>query len=151
MVSQTLQEEDVKRLTSGPASSSSRKFPSFHVAASLQEAIRLAQNLGSSSACKKDALSTANCLKDVECWVGGGESIYGEALGLPQARFLHLTVMNLHVPIVSDTTNVARFPHRQTWESNYKLIEKVEHSACDPISFLTSVYERIIPNEEAVL
>ena len=85
---------------------------------------------------------------DLNCWIGGGEDIFATAVNLPQAQFLHLTALDVNVPISANTTHVARFP--QHWQSNYGLVGQTKHSARDPISFVTYVYKRIEHDETEV-
>ena len=148
VVSRTLQPHDVKQFKTSQA-----QLPCFDVASSVEEAIRLAQEQNNNAASADTAEQVASCSsssamslpkswRNLDCWIGGGEDIYATALNLPQAQFLHLTVLDLHVPTsTAKTTHVARFP--QHWQSNYRLVEQKSHSARDPVSFVTCLYTRI--------
>ena len=142
VVSQTLRNDEMMT----PNLSSSRA-PSFLVASSLEEAIRLAQtnNDGSSetTVCRPADMTQPTRWFGIDCWIGGGEGIYTQALKLPQAHFVHLTVMNIQVPVSAKTQCVARFPPHSSWQSNYRLVEQIKHLACDPLSFVTNIYKRI--------
>ena len=147
VVSRTLKEQDLKRLTMNESdtSSSSRTLPRFHVASSVVKAIRLAQqNDGSDDIVEGGTSSSSPCSfsssLDLSCWIGGGEEVYRKALELPQAQFLHLTLLNVHVPVSVETAHVAYFP--QHWETNYRLVKQAEYPASDPISFVTRIFRR---------
>lgn len=152
VVSRTLHQHDVQQINRSPAI-----LPTIDVASSVQEAIRVAQRENVAAyagtveqvvSCSSAAASSLEPWRDLDCWIGGGEDIYATALNLPQAQFLHLTVLDVNVPISANTTHVARFP--QHWQSNYRLVDQTKHSARDPISFVTYIYKRIDHDETEV-
>ena len=142
VVSRTLREEEMKNLT--PAKSQS--LPTFHLASSVEEAVYRAQAINAELLVDSANNHETSPLSRIHCWIGGGEGIYASALQLPQARFLHLTVMNTNIDILatgSANKNVAYFPDQRHWGAYYKVVSKTEHSSCDPMSFTTFLYERI--------
>ena len=144
VVSRTLLHEEVLRMTQTTVTTT-LPFPTFHVAPSVTEAIQLAQHIGRKETNRcPDERNDATPWYNMDYWVGGGEGVYTEALALSQARFLHLTHMNTSVPTIAGQ-KVAYFPSNELWESNYRLVSQIHHSTCDPISFVTNIYQRTTP------
>lgn len=140
VVSRTMRDGDI------PPSTSPAKNPnlSIRIAPSVAAALQLATR-------ESDSLSNLENMSNLErihCWIGGGEGIYVEALQHPQARLLHLTVMDTLVELPPSSTSssssrVARFPDEMLWKKNYRLLSQTIHPVRDPIAFTTFIYERI--------
>lgn len=143
VVSRTLSDAALNEYVQGSASP-----PWFHVASSVDEALQVAQTIHADDSSNTVADNQPNATSpwlNVDCWIGGGESIYAESLA--QAQVLHLTVLNTHIK-PSTHAEVARFPNDRHWKDHYRLVSQTRHEANDPISFVTSIYERIITSKQ---
>jgi dihydrofolate reductase len=106
------------------------------LARSLEEALQLAQTLEQ----EKPAVPDSHDWRAVDVWIGGGASLYAEALGLPSARFVRLTVLDTYVD-VSQATRVAYFPDPTQWQDSYRLVSQDENNDSQ-LPFVTYLYER---------
>ena len=149
VVSRTLQEGD-SDMTKVKESAALTPRPTFHFVSSFEAGLRLAQSTRQSKHVPSNPSAngiegvTLTQWTDVDTWVGGGESIYRVALSMPDARFLHLTTLDLDVQTDKEDS-IARFPEPHEWEPMYDLISRTEHGARDPVSFVTCIYERKRP------
>ena len=145
VVSRTLQEYELTDVIKSAADTAKRTLPSFRLACSVKEAIQTAQRNQPEPLPREAEMETSSPWLGLDCWIGGGEAIYADALTLEQAQYLHLTILNTHVRLPSDAA-VAHFPNEMEWKPHYRLVSQKEHPAKDPISFFTNVYERIQPH-----
>jgi len=84
---------------------------------------------------------------DIQCWIGGGERLYEEALVHPSASRLHLTSVDVEIDeallLEKEGADVARFPDDKSWSHLYRLVE--ERNRVDKstgIAFRERVFER---------
>jgi len=83
--------------------------PNFvKVVPSFSDALQLAQRMRKES----DAL---------DCWIGGGERVYEQALMHPSAQELHLTIVDTDVRVDNVSGDIARFPPSYRWDHYFKL------------------------------
>lgn len=90
---------------------------------SFEEALRLAKRISASNTGFRKEGDGEN--DAIDCWVGGGERIYEEALKHPNAQEVHLTEIDLDIALNSGN-DVAKFPRKYTWDRHFSLSEKKE-------------------------
>ena len=61
----------------------------------------------------------------IDCWVGGGERIFNEALQHPKCREVQLTQVDVDIDF-DPAQDVALFPRKYTWDRFYALHDKRE-------------------------
>jgi len=61
----------------------------------------------------------------IDCWVGGGERLYTEALNHPKCREVRLTHVDIDIDFKTGQ-NVALFPRKYVWDRFYALHERRE-------------------------
>ena len=61
----------------------------------------------------------------IDCWVGGGERIFNEALQHPKCREVQLTQVDVDIDF-DPAQDVALFPRKYTWDRFYALQDKRE-------------------------
>lgn len=102
----------------------------IRIAKSFVEALRLAKEFSPATNVgphERGGDGSDDELGAIDCWVGGGELIFEEALKHPNAQEVHLTEIDLDVPFNSHSeSNVARFPRKYTWDRHFMLSEKRE-------------------------
>ena len=83
----------------------------------------------------------------IDCWIGGGEQLYKEALQHPNAFEVRLT--DVHCETKLDLTSfqgqVAFFPPKCRWENKFRELselEKVGHNEKNGVSYTFSVYQK---------
>lgn len=59
-------------------------------------------------------------LDDIDCWIGGGERLYRDALLHPSAQFLHLTEVDMENLSFGRDDSVAYFPAKYRWDHVFK-------------------------------
>lgn len=89
------------------------------IAASFDEALKLATEFD------KEKISDTDDENAIDCWVGGGERIYEEALKHPCGQEVQLTEVDMDIEFNS-VADVAMFPRKYTWERNFTLAERRE-------------------------
>jgi dihydrofolate reductase len=81
----------------------------------------------------------------IDCWIGGGEKIYEEALQHPSAHQVHLTIVDLDVDFKNNNADgkkdIAMFPAKYRWDRNFKCTSVLKSSEESNNSFTTHVYE----------
>jgi dihydrofolate reductase len=120
VVSKTLQQQHLQ------------EYPNhfISIAKSFPEALSLAKEYDNTSG------------DDIDCWIGGGEKIYEEALQHPSAHQVHLTIVDLDVDMNADEIkDIAMFPAKYRWDRNFKRISILKSSEESLHSFTTHVYE----------
>ena len=61
----------------------------------------------------------------IDCWVGGGERIYAEALKHPKCHEVHLTQVDVEIDF-DPSLDVTLFPRKYIWDRHFALHEKRE-------------------------
>ena len=130
VVSRTMDASDlVARNDEGDIASQS---PELKLASSFNEALDLASQLSDTAATGE----SQNSNDTINCWVGGGQYIYQEALQHDNATEVHLT----HVDMKADITEknaVAYFPVEHLKRHGFEEVSRVDSGIC---SF--SLYKR---------
>ena len=165
-VEQLLGDEDVPTTTTrtriahphGGGQAPNARVPNIHVTACLDTALDLARQLllanesgpraSTNLSDGKDDSTTISDSDDttIECWVGGGERIFDEALMHPSAHRLHLTIFDMVVPLEAglDMSNVARFPPKYRWDHQYRQVSATNVPASsESLNFTHCIFERI--------
>jgi len=114
------------------------------IARSFPEALVLAKTL----ATKEEGRPSLG-RHDLDCWVGGGERIYEEALRHSLARELHLSVVDTEIETSDTQSKFTLFPAKYRWDHIFKeesrlFVKKSEEDnvTCDSYSFTYYVYKR---------
>jgi len=110
------------------------------VTKSFEEALRLAKGMSALSIRKEGDGEN----DPIDCWVGGGERIYEEALKHPNAQEVHLTEIDLDIAFDSGT-DVTKFPRKYTWDRHFSLSEKkegIDSGKGDLPKYTFTVYKR---------
>lgn len=97
-----------------------------HVARSFPEALELAKKLepNNSSSSNDDDASSA-----IDCWVGGGERLYKEALQHKSTSEIHLTLVDTEVDLTQpdgSTLAYAMFPQKFRWDRYFQQASRRE-------------------------
>jgi dihydrofolate reductase len=111
----------------------------LRLARSFSEALHLARELD--DRIEKDIDSNS-----LTCWVGGGEKVYEEALRHSSAAELHLSWVQVAIPLPSgrESTKVAQFPAKYRWDNRFKPVsEKVYPKSGTKPCFVYSVYKPV--------
>ena len=100
-----------------------------------------------------DALKKAFELQRIEstesldCWIGGGQRIYEEAIRHPSAYRLHLTLVKTQVTMTADNSKrLAQFPPKYRWDTKFKKVndsEVEDPNADDNLQYNFLEYHRI--------
>jgi len=138
VVSTTMTEDDANIGTLQKATSRNDALR-IRVVPSLAKALDLARELLSNETADDKGPSPS-----IECWVGGGERLFEEALMHPSAQTLSLTVVDTEIALegLDDVTTVARFPPKYRWDFKFKQVSADERTD-GPVNFTHYVYERI--------
>lgn len=87
------------------------------IAGSLTEALHLARTLVKD----KDGHTTS-----LQCWIGGGEKVFEEALRHPSAAEIHLSWVDVEIDITS-SEDFSRFPAKYRWDNKFKIFSEKEY------------------------
>uniref|UniRef100_A0A7S4JNT2 Bifunctional dihydrofolate reductase-thymidylate synthase n=1 Tax=Odontella aurita TaxID=265563 RepID=A0A7S4JNT2_9STRA len=127
------------------------------VRAEYPKDIIIARNFLQALSLAKD-LEDENCTEEckIDCWVGGGQRLYEEALGHVGAHELHLTTVQTDIDVVQSKTDlgngyplpVAMFPAKYRWDNHFKQIGQWQGEESGSISssrlkYFFTVYERM--------
>jgi len=114
------------------------------IARSFPEALVLAKTLA-----KQEEGRPSLGRNDLDCWVGGGERIYEEALRHSSARELHLSVVDKEIETTDTESKFTLFPAKYRWDHIFKeesrlVVPKSEEDKATPdsYSFTYYVYKR---------
>jgi dihydrofolate reductase len=100
---------------------------------SFPEALHCARNLATETS--KDNNNS------LQCWVGGGQSLFEKALRHPSAAEIHLSWVQLEMDI-SSNNEYARFPAKYRWDHKFKpFSEKLYPGNPKTPSFVYSIYK----------
>lgn len=110
---------------------------SLHLARSFSEALHLARKLGNTIRHEDN--------NSLYCWVAGGERIYEEALKHSCAAELHISWIQITIPLLAggttESSKVARFPAKYRWDNKFKSVSEVAFSKSgETPSFIYRVY-----------
>lgn len=101
----------------------------IHLSRSFPEALNVARLLA------EDGNKDLHLSPDgIDCWVGGGQAIYQEALKHPSAQQLYLTVVNIDVDeslATTDKDRIAFFPAKYRWDHLFEEISRQDVTAHD--------------------
>lgn len=138
VVSKTLTEDHIK-----VAQEKANVAPEIRIASSFAMALDLARQLVDES--DADELPKEAHDDKLECWVGGGEQIFDEALVHPSAYQLNLSIIDMDVQLEGlDMDKVARFPPKYRWDNKYKQVSAVDKSSDSfDNKFTHCVFERV--------
>ena len=64
--------------------------------------------------------------ESLDCWIGGGQRIYEEAIRHPSAYKLHLTYVKQTPTEMSNTKRIAQFPPKYRWDTKFKKVKDVD-------------------------
>ena len=115
------------------------------LARSFNDALVLAGDMTENNDCEAH---NDNNEDSIDCWVGGGERIYAEALKHPKCQEVHLTQVDVEIDF-DPSLDVTLFPRKYIWDRHFALHEKREgnNSGTDN----TPNYEFIIYKRKAFL
>ena len=69
-------------------------------------------------------------LDDIDCWIGGGERLYRDALLHPSAQFLHLTEVDMMENLsIGRDDSVAYFPAKYRWDHVFKPVNNKQQES----------------------